>query len=153
MGFPSRISRTALGAVMVDRRPIKDPTRELGARWVNLVSWQVAGAGVVVPTAKVLVDSTGALLWAAESWDADGNYAPTCSRVSTGVYQVVYAVEYPDDEGTLITTNLRAAKVTSQSTSIRHPAQLVAGDARTVDITIRDSAGAVIDCPFLLEVH
>lgn len=152
MGYPSRISRTALGPIYEDRRPVKDPTREVGRTWVNLVSWQVAGGSVVGPLAKVFVESDGETRWASEAWDPNGDSAPTTTRVSPGVYQVVYAASYPDDEGTLITTALKGAAAFPQTTSDRRAVALVAGDGRTIDVTVRDDAGAVIDCPFLLEV-
>lgn len=154
-GFPVRISRSSLGPTPVDRAPVVDPERQLGASTGDLIMWQLAGVNVAGDLAWCSVDSTGAFVDGGEAWDPDDDQAdPVCSRLSQGIYSVVYDATYPDREGVARTVALRAAFATPQTETRGIGAVAkVQADGRTVIVTVFTTAdGSYTDESFALSV-
>ena len=102
LGFPLRPSRSSFGPEMADRVPIKNPRQQVPASAINALFWQVAGCGLLVPLARVVVTDINAVAVAAhwEAWNPDGSLgAPTVERINTGDYAVTYASSYLDEDG------------------------------------------------------
>lgn len=143
--FPSRISRKALGPTYINRRPVRDTKREIGADVFNRAFWQIAGCNATVPLAWALIrGSDGALLAAAEAWDPDALFTPAPLRVSTGVYKLTYAAQYPNHAGQAVTLALFAAAACPQGDDDRRAVARVEAN-RIVHVRVRDSAGAPVD--------
>lgn len=153
-GFPVRISRSSLGPTPVDRAPVVDPERQLAAATGDLIMWQLAGVNVAGDIAWCVVDSTGAFVDGGEAWDPDDDQPdPACSRLSQGIYSVVYDATYPDREGSDRTIALRAGFVTPQTeTRGAIGVAKVQADGRTVIVTICDASNSHIDVDFALAV-
>jgi hypothetical protein len=160
MSFPIRPSRSAFGPKPKNRRPVRDPSKDLDANIADLAFWQLAGLGVVGPVAWALCTVTGtaiALTSHAEAWNPDATLAgPTPVRVSAGVYTVTYATQYPDKDGTLQTLNINAGIAAPQG--LGGSAHLLSAsfekvDAHTAKVTlVRQDTGAVEDGSFFLSL-
>jgi len=105
-GFPTRPTRATFGPPLENRRPVRNPRRELDASLASLAFWQVAGLGVVAPIAWVLCAKSGDLgdevtvVSHAEAWNPDGALpGPEVERTAGGIYLVEYAASYPDADG------------------------------------------------------
>lgn len=155
-GFPTRPSRAAFGPVYVNRSPIRQPSRDVGADALNLLAWQTAGLGVVGERAWALLNWDGTTLTLAasgECWDASGLVVPAISRISAGVYVVTYEATYPDEIGAVVSTNLVAAEAFAQATADLRTQATVNSDHRTVNVRVRDAAGTATDITVLLKVR
>lgn len=156
MGFPTRISRAALGKRKVDTRRVRDTAKEAGAAEVNLAWWTLAGCANVVPQAWLLATFTGpstiVVTAHREAWSPNADQAaPTISRTSAGLYVVTYLTSYPDETGAAVSTKLYAATPTPQSLTALRGVALVTAN-RVVTVSIFDSAEAAADGSFLLTV-
>lgn len=152
-GNPIRPARSDFGPKPVNVEPITDPEQQFDAEWGDLLLWQVSGNGLTADMAWVTCSSAGARLLNAEAWNPEGDQAPpTCARVSTGLYTVTYAATYNDKDGVARTTNLRAGKVSPMGTAFRVGVASVAGDNRTVTVSIFIDAATPADSAFLLEL-
>jgi len=105
-GFPVRPTAAQIGPVMQQLVPVRNPDTDLSADTWNLVRFQVAGAGLMVPRVlfKVTVDNPMVLLARSEAWNPDGlatgSYAdPSIAYVSTGRGTVEYPSTMPDQLG------------------------------------------------------
>lgn len=156
MGWPTRISRSALGPrPLKNRYPVRDHERELGAELVGLAWWQLAGLNVVGERAWALVrGADGQLLDSGEVWDPDALVVPTTSRTSTGIYVVEYAATYPDDQGNAITLDLRAAEAAPQTATPNTVATCNVSSSRivTVRVTLANT-GALVDADVLVKAR
>lgn len=153
-GFPTRISRTALGPTKANAKTgVIHPAKYIGATETELAYWQVAGLSVSAPRAWALVTWDGAsavsLTASGEAWDPNSASAPTVARSSAGVYTVTYAATYPDETATEVSTNLLAAAVSPRGTTARIPTWEIAS-ARIVTVYLFDAAGSAADGSFLL---
>lgn len=102
-GWPNRISRTSLGPVLVNPKPITDPTRQADANVFNLDFWTVGGLAQASPKAWAYFTTAGAaiqLVAHAEVWNPNRNQpAPVPAYVGAGQYTVTYLDTYPDASG------------------------------------------------------
>ena len=138
MGFPTRVSRNAIGPTFAERYGVSDPTKEVGKDFFNLASWQLAGAGLMVPLVWALMHWDGAAMvldGSAEAWDPNGAYLPTLARTSAGIYVVTYAATYPDETGTPRAPGLTWCQVISQGATIA-PGQGTITSARIITTAI-----------------
>jgi len=153
-GFPTRISRTALGPTLQDRKPVVNPEKEVGKAALNLAFWQIAGLNVVSPVAVVLIDANGLVLTHSEVWDPNRTTSgPTVERLDSGWYSIEYATEYNNEQGTPVTISLMAAAAFPQtdSTALFGTALVTAANACTVKVW--NAAGAPADCKVLVVLY
>jgi hypothetical protein len=149
-GFPARPTRTGFGPKPTNRKTVNNPLKEGGADLFDLVFWQLAGAGLMVPLAWVLVDgATGGIILSDESWDAERAAVPTVTHPVAGTYAVEYASSYLDKDGVAVTTALKACSVHAQTITGHRGEGLLQVNNRICDIRIRDGAGGLDDCTFL----
>lgn len=108
MSFPTRPLLSDFGPlVMLDAGPVRDPERQATAAQWNLMKWQAAGMGLLVPRVIVKLDAlnpTPAVLARAEAWNPNGettgDYAPpTAARTSAGRFTLTYPATVPDMDG------------------------------------------------------
>lgn len=134
-GSPLRPSLASFGPTLREPKVITNPETQVGAGLMNLIRYQVAGAGLMMLRAWALIDSTGGvtpvILARAESWNPDGKtsapyLAPVPGRSGVGALTLAYATSYPDENGV------------QQATSILVPIALAVN--RT---TVRDAAATV----------
>jgi hypothetical protein len=152
-GWPTRLSRSALGPTPQDRKPVTDPNKQLGAGIADLLFWQAAGINVVSDKAWVLLASSAASILAhSEAWNPNGGTPPGFSRTSAGLYVVTYAATVADKDGNAVAPAIVAGKAYPQGLVALIAVASVAGDGRTVTITITDHAGTATDAAVLLEV-
>lgn len=160
-GFPIRPTRDAFGPKPENRRPVRDPRKEMdGPTVADLLFWQVSGMGVLSPVAMIYVPVVAAAVDTpnvahAEAWNPDaGETPPTPSRTSIGLYQIQYAAAYPDKDGIAQTLDLRFALALPQSLGAAGQAMLpgvptkIDGRTFTFDFYRRDT-GAHDDVSFL----
>jgi hypothetical protein len=95
---------------MVDTSPVRDASRQLDARRLNLLTWQTAGVGVAAPRAwvRAFLSATPAnmvVLAHGEAWNPDGlsdppYYAPPAlTRIGAGDYRVTWPSTVLDLDG------------------------------------------------------
>ena len=102
MGFPTRISRDAFGPIPEDTKPVVNPKRQLSAGIGNLMMWQIAGSGLMVPTARMIFTVAAGVLTLAqhtEAFQPNAGAAPNTARTGAGVYTFSFLANYPDEEG------------------------------------------------------
>jgi len=118
-GFPNYPSRDAFGPTMDLTREI-NPRRDIGGQRFNLTWWQLAGCGLMVPRAWVLVAANGTRIASAESWNPnqESSLHPTTAKIGTGAYTITFAASAPDEEGVTRLLGLRAVGVFVQSTTL-----------------------------------
>ena len=158
LGFPIRPSRSALGPDPENRRKTVNPKQEMDARIARLIFWQVSGAGLMVPMARIFVPIVAGAVDAnnvthAEAWNPNQDQAPpTPTRTGLGVYQVQYAETYPDMDGDAQTTALEYGIPTPQGLGASGQpciATITKTDGRTFVIkTWRKDTMAADDCSF-----
>lgn len=106
-GFPARPDRAAFGPNMVNAAPVRDPSRQLDAAQLNLLSHQAAGLGLIAPRVMLRLTvhgTTPVLLSRAEAWNpkglTSGQYVdPILVGVSTGRMTVQYPTVIADQLG------------------------------------------------------
>lgn len=156
-GFPSRISRSAISPKLVNRRPIVNPTKEVGQDSYNLAFWQIAGMNGVSPIAVAIIGSTGTVLAHAEAWDPDRLTAgPVCTKGATGLYTIAYDTAYPDQDGNDVTLGFFGADVSPQTNS--SPAMIgngIVNPAAPNEVLARIATHADVatDCGFLVWIY
>lgn len=101
-GFPLRPNRNSLGQAKVEDlgTVAGDPERDIGANEINVLAWQTAGAGKTADLAWVSIfGDDGSRLAGGEAWNPrdDAALYPACARLSSGIYTVTVAAEYPDE--------------------------------------------------------
>lgn len=103
-GFPARPGRTAFGPTFEDAEPVRNPKRNVGATLVNLMAWQLAGAGLVVPRAVVACRVNGSAIAVTEqllAWDPKRELADvTTNYLGVGDFRLDFASTYDDESGT-----------------------------------------------------
>jgi len=162
-GFPTRITRTAIGPDLEDRYPVTDPNKEIGAKDFNLVFWQLCGLNLTSWQRAVVAASWNGsafdYLYQEEAWNSKRTQShPSLARSAAGVYTYTFASTYKDEEGADISTGLRIpraslmAEVTAYANRREIFAWIPAGTPLVVQIRIFDSSGTGQDEPFVLEV-
>lgn len=155
-GWPLRPDRDSFGPTFQDTAPVRDPAKQLAAQSYNLSCWQVAGMGLLVPRAKlVLRMQVGpVILQRAESWNPArstvGAYAdPTITRTGAGNYLIEYPTPVPDENGNdveLSFTDAAAYVVNADPTALKHAqAAVISATPYQVRVTAFSSAGAAQD--------
>lgn len=113
-GFPSRPGRNAFGPEFENATPIRNPKQNVGAEFMNLASWQLAGAGLVIPRALVKCRVSGAAItvsWQNLSWDPKGELALiTAVYLGAGDYRLEFAANYADETGVPVPFDLVGGK-------------------------------------------
>lgn len=156
-GFPSRISRSAISPKLVNRRPVVNPTKEVGQDSYNLAFWQIAGMNGVTPIAFALIGSGGTVVAHAEAWDPDRTTAgPVCTKTATGRYTLAYASAYPDQDGLDVTLGFFGANVSPQSNA--SPAMIgngIVNPAAPNEVLVRIAthADTAMDYGFLVWIY
>jgi hypothetical protein len=152
-GFPTRISRSALGPVRRNRNAIIKPDECATAETFNLLLWQLAGMNATAPIAWVLGGADGTRFASAEAWNPDGDdtLRPTISRSSAGVYVVTYAATYPDMDGAARPLVLLAGAVAPQG-STAGMIGICGFASNTITVKTTTHAGVAADTSFLLTV-
>ena len=148
-GFPLRTSRAAFGPKPVNTKPVVNPERQLGAEIGNLMMWQIAGAGLMVPTARMIFTVTGTVLALAqhtEAFQPDGGAAPIVARTSAGLYTFVYLANYPDENAESKPLAFSWGRVDCQGSSFRHGQVTFNPDAVSGTINIWTDAAVASDC-------
>lgn len=156
-GFPTRISRSALGQAKVNAKPVKDRSKELVAEEWNLMRHTAGGLAGVAPQAWLFATFTGpdqiAVTAHREAWDPDAvNAAPEIERTSAGLYVVTYDATYPDEAGTAVAIQLFGGIVApSGSGNLNGIASVASNRIVTARIFTANSAAAT-DSSFTLIV-
>lgn len=153
LGFPVRSRRSSFGVTREDRAAAMNPKHAFGARYANLVFWQLAGANVTTPRAWALVTSAGVRSASGESWNSEGDDAlrPTCAKSSTGVYTATFAATYVDMDGDAQAFTPTSCSVSVNSTTAGMIAVWsISGSVITVKTS--DAAGTLTDAGFHLSV-
>lgn len=153
-GFPVRPSRSAFGPrPYVDRVPVKDPERQIGATWGGLVAWQVAGLGVVAGRALAVVASDGTLTAHGEGWDPDQELAaPTSDNPSTGLYTLEYPATAPNEDGTEVAITFVGAHITCGGATALHATWEIDPNGHALTVNVWNAAGVATNGPFLVTV-
>lgn len=153
-GSPVRPSRSAFGPrTLINRGPVVDRERQLGADIGELMFWQIAGIGFASGRALVVASSAGALVAHGEAWDPDQELdAPDFSRLGTGRYEITYPATAPDETGTEVAISLLGAHITCGSSVAAHGTWELDVNGRTMTFWIWDAAGNAIDSDFLATV-
>lgn len=115
-GYPTLITRAALGPTYKDERPVENPETDLGARALNLAFWQLSGVQMAAPRALLIAEwnttsSAFDLSRQGEAWSPQSTSAPTLARSAAGKYSYTFAASYPDVDGTEVSTVLHGAQV------------------------------------------
>lgn len=151
-GFPTRPSRSAFGPDPVNRTPVSDPERELGADVGRLAFWQVSGIGMTAAKTLAVVEDDGTLLANGEAWDPRRLLAgPTTDNPATGVYTLEYPATAPNEDGTSTTVALIGATATVQEATALFASCVVEADARTITVRVWNAAGAATNGKILVQ--
>jgi hypothetical protein len=155
-GFPNRPALSTFGPDAVNTRAIRDPERELSAEQWNLLKFQVAGLGIVLPRAHLRFTAVASpqLLARAEAWNPRGLTSapfanPTLTRVAQGNYDVTYTSPVTDMDGASVALSFTHGfgfPLTESSTLFRY-VQVTpkTGTANAVKVCIFDAAGTLQD--------
>lgn len=122
-GFPNKPSRTDFGPEYENEFPVRNPKREMGEDIVNLLMWQVAGAGVVAPKAVLVVSHSGSTVTTTHqllAFDPNSSVSPIpWVDAGTGQYAFTFADKYPDQNGNDQNLDLKAGIAFAQGSSPR----------------------------------
>lgn len=155
-GFPDTPNRTAFGPTFQDKRPVVDPTKELGSQVFNLMAWQMAGAGIVCPRAMIIYDgSTPATTYQALAWDPNGLLGNiSITKQGTGEYDVDFASTYTDQNGTAVSFSVRGAMAFGQDAPSQVQAVVTIGEdsPQQVTVYVGNQAGTPQDATVLILV-
>jgi len=156
-GFPDRPSRDGFGPTMADDGIITDPERFVGSDQFNLLFWQLAGCGLVVPRAWALLNWSGAALSlaaSAEAFDPKGLYVPTPARSAVGTYSLTYASTYPDKDGTSTALSFIAGEGAVQALGNFRAVVVPNANPYVADIEVYDAdAGTKSDQSVLVKLY
>ncbi len=155
-GFPLRPDRASFGEVLVNAAPVRDPSRQLDAAIFNLLTWQVAGLGLLAPRALVLFTAQASppLIARAEAWNPRGETGgqlvpPTLTRNGTGDYLVTWPSPVPDENGasqTLAFSYAHAFTINTDPSVVKHAqAAPVLATPRAVRVCVFNAANALAD--------
>jgi hypothetical protein len=131
-----------------------NPEKEVSAEQFNLWKWQLAGCGIAVAKAWVVVSSAGARVAAGAVWNPKGLDAlhPATAQTATGIYTVTWNAEYPDEQEVDRAITLYGGMSFPQSTTANLVGVAsISGTVCTVKITAGATAVAT-DAQFLLAV-
>lgn len=149
LGFPLRTSRAAFGPKPENSKQVRDPRKQLGADIAALLMWQAAGAGLMVPTARMVFTVTAgalALVQHTEAFMPDGGTAPVTVRTGQGVYTFVYLASYPDEQGEAKPLVFNWGGVRCEGADFRHGQVTFNPDMVSGTVRIWDDAAAAQDC-------
>lgn len=144
MGFPTRVSRQAMGPTYKNRYRVRDNEREIGEGIFNLLFWQTSGMNVVCDLAWATLQANGALVAAGEAWDPKALVNPTPGHPATGTYTLTYPATAADETGELVPVSFHAAIPVPQTDLDLRATAKVTGTVVTV--YVRDAAGTLTDC-------
>lgn len=155
-GFPLRPDRASFGEVLVNAAPVRDPSRQLDAAIFNLLTWQVAGLGLLAPRALVLFTAQASppLLARAEAWNPRGQtggaYAPpVITRNGTGDYTLAWTSPVPDADAVdqaLSFSFAHAFTINADPSVVKHAqAAPVLALPRSVRVCVFNAANALAD--------
>lgn len=155
-GFPNRPGLSSFGPNVVNTRPVRDPSRELHADTFNLMRFQIAGMGLVVPRAFLhfTADNPAVQLARAETWNPSASTAspfddPSITRQATGNYNVEYTSPVTDRDGNSVALSFvwGFGVVTTASLVVRKTVQVtpLSGTANAVKVAVFDAAGSLED--------
>lgn len=151
-GFPTRPSIDALGPEMIDRARVVDPRKELDSARVNLLRWQVAGAGQVTPQAWVLAvftePSTIAIAAQGNAWRGA---SPAIERTSAGIYVITYPVSAANERGDMAPLQLLGAVVSPRGAKLGASWEITS--YRVVTVTLFDKDSVETDGSFMVAVY
>jgi len=142
-GSPLRPDRSSFGEVFVDSTAVRDPRKQMAARIMNLLTWQVAGMGLLVPRVGLYFTCAPSPVPIArvESWnprrESSGVYAdPVMTRTGAGNYLIEYPTTVPDELGEDQAISFlwaQAFVVNATPTTLKHAqAGVVAGNANQI---------------------
>lgn len=151
MGFPSRISRLALGPKRSNRAPVQNHEFFIDATYLNLLMWQTAGMNVCAPRAFAYVNAAGTLVASGEAWDPNGLVVPTVARPSTGTYTITYDATYDNELGVSVALDLIGADAKVQGTDPAIVAAQRVTSNRVVEVYIEDG-GVAANADFIVWV-
>ncbi|AUX31917.1 MULTISPECIES: hypothetical protein [Sorangium] len=153
-GWPTRISRSALGPTYTNQRPVARPDQQVGAKVLNLDFWTVAGLAGVGPQAFAVVNGgAGSFIARNETWNASGTAAiPAATRTGAGNYTITYPATVLDETGQSVAINLYGALVVPQTTSASLFGTALATSPNVIGVRIRNTSGTLTDSNFLLLV-
>jgi len=152
-GFPRIPSRSAFGPTFQNVRPVKDPARELDAATMNLLAWQVAGAGRTVPQAWLTYDgSIPSMVDYREAFSPRVDVGiPGNVKNGTGDYTFTYAATYEDENGAEVSfaPSMAIAAVQNGAAGVEATAAV---SGQTIRVRVRNAAGTFVDGIVLLLV-
>lgn len=142
-GSPLRPDRSSFGEAFVDSTAVRDPRKQMAARIMNLLTWQVSGMGLLVPRiALYFTAGVGPVpLARVESWNPNrettGDFAdPVMTRTGAGNYLIAYPSSVPDENGDSQAVSFLWATahiVNAVPTTVKHAqAGVVAGNANQI---------------------
>lgn len=156
-GFPSRISRDALGPQRVNRRPVVNPNSEIGQEHFNLAFYQLAGLNMSSPIAWASIAAAGTVLAHAEAWDPNKETSgPVVTKTATGRYTIAYEASYPDQDGQDVAVGFFGAMVTPQTNG--SPALIGNGTVNPASpneilVRIANYADTAVDYSFMVFIY
>lgn len=124
-GFPLRMTRSMLGPDPINRKPVRNPEKELDAAIAKLMFWQLGGSSLLVPLADMVCTQAGTAIPVVASHveafrpNADGP-APTMGRTGAGVYTFAYPATHADENATAQPLALRAGIAVPLVAAFRH---------------------------------
>lgn len=154
---PDLPSADTFGPALIDYDAIEDPQTDLSSAAWNLVRAQLAAISqtavkawvhVTVAAGVATLESHGA------SWDETGNL-PTVSRSSAGVYTITWPTSVndfqaaPEAHAVTLKTVLATVSTYSGTTATLLVDAYVQGNARSVVVTTKTTAGAAADVTHL----
>lgn len=156
-GFPVKPLRAAFGPTYIDSFKVSDPQKEMGADILNLMLWQLAGVGIVVPKATIFVDATGAAATTTSqllTWDPTGALSLlTWTRTGTGVYTCQFAATYNDLDGNAIATTFKVGPAWVTENNTLASARAVMTTPTLVEVRTYNAAGAAADLDFGVSLY
>lgn len=121
-GFPTRHSLDAFGPFPRDNfgGVRGDDKVCVNKEYLNLLFWQVAGAGLMVPKAWFVFDTVNGadptIIEHHETWrPKDDGPAPTPVRTGEGVWTFTYAGTVADMDGAMVSPGLKYAEAALQA--------------------------------------
>jgi hypothetical protein len=161
-GSPNRPSRDAYGPTYINERAVRNVNKELPAEIGNLMMWQLAGAGLVLPKAKLLIDgATATVIFQGLTFDPNGELpALVVTRNGAGDYEVDFSdANFDDQDGNSVALAMQWAEakaVLSASSALSFQESTFIASATKIEVKIYDATGAgapaLADSKFALAV-
>jgi hypothetical protein len=154
-GLPTRPSANSFGPKRRDRSPVRDLIYNIGAYFVNLVRWNLAGLGQSSSRAWVQATFSSGDITVTSFGDSWGSQtAPTRNRVSAGVYTITYPETVLDADDVEVTPNFLGATVTPIVGANPLVANYSIASGRIVTVRLfRASTEAATDGSFTLTLY